>query len=123
MNKKIVATSVCMGILLAIASQADAKKLKLRQFYLTQTTHTGAAALYACAPGYHMASMWEILDPSNLLYNVSRGATQDDSGDGPPNDLDGWVRTGNNASGAGSAGSANCDAWTSQFEEDDGTVA
>jgi hypothetical protein len=123
MTKTLLVTSACIAALLMMGSSADAKKLNLRQFYLTQTTHTGDTALYACAPGYHMASMWEILDPSNLLYNTTLGATQDDAGEGPPNDLDGWVRTGNNASGGGNAGSANCGAWTSQFEEDIGTAA
>ncbi len=97
--------------------------LEGRQFYVTQTTHTGAEALTACSEGYHMASMWEILDPSNLVYNVNLGATQDDSGQGPPNDFDGWVRTGNNASTGGSPGSANCNAWISEESDDDGTSA
>ena len=35
-------------------------------FYLTRTTHVGNQVLTACAAGYHMASLWEILDPSNL---------------------------------------------------------
>ena len=35
-----------------------------RKFYLTKTEHNGAQALSACAPGYHMASLWEIHDPT-----------------------------------------------------------
>lgn len=97
----------------------------MRQFYLTMQYYDGASALTACEPGYHMASMWEIFDPSNLVYDTNLGATQDDSGSGPPNDFSGWVRTGNNASlsGAGSAGSSNCDAWNSNDSEFRGTVA
>jgi hypothetical protein len=37
-------------------------------FYLTKTKHNGAQALTACAAGYHMPSIWEIHDPSNLKY-------------------------------------------------------
>ena len=41
-----------------------------RKFYLTQTTHNGAQALSACAPGYHMASLWEINEPRT--YDTTR---------------------------------------------------
>lgn len=33
-----------------------------KAYYLTQTTHNGGQARSACAAGYHMASLWEILD-------------------------------------------------------------
>ncbi len=56
-----------------------------RKFYLTKTLHTGAQALSACATGYHMASLWEIHDPTNLRYNTELGFTSgSDSGFGPP---------------------------------------
>lgn len=45
-----------------------------RGFYLTTTTHTGDQALAACAAGFHMASLWEILDPSNLRYEPTPGS-------------------------------------------------
>ena len=38
----------------------------MRQYYVTTTYHYGADADDACASGYHMASLWEIMDPSNL---------------------------------------------------------
>jgi hypothetical protein len=120
--KKLVLLTLALAIVLG-STAAGGKPVRLRQFYLTVTTHDGASALTACAPGYHMASMWEILDPSNLLYDTELGDTQDDAGQGPPNDFDGWVRTGNNASGGGSAGSANCEAWTSFSNDDIGTAA
>jgi hypothetical protein len=53
-------------------------------FYLTKTTHNGGQALTACAAGYHMASIWEIHDPSSLRYSTVYGFTEDDSGLGPP---------------------------------------
>ena len=74
------------------AASAEDKKAS-RAFYLTTTTHTGAQATTACAAGFHMASLWEIFDPSNLRYDATVGATADDSGAGPPF-LGGWVRTG-----------------------------
>lgn len=82
-------------------------------YYLTTNTgHTGTTALSACTDGYHMASLWEILDPSNLQYNTSLGAVRADSGSGPPTGLAGWVRTGSPGESVWTAGLANCHAWT-----------
>ena len=92
-----------------------------RKFYLTQTTHDGSQALTACAAGYHMASLWEILDPSNLSYDTGLGFTTADSGSGPPSQP-GWIRTGvGPSSGSANAGLANCRAWTSADPLDGGT--
>ncbi len=57
---------------------------KPRKFYLTGSPVDGAAASGACATGYHMASLWEIFDPSGLDYNTSLGMTLEDSAQGPP---------------------------------------
>jgi hypothetical protein len=62
-----------------------------------------------------MASLWEILDPSNLRYDSLLGATLADSGQGPPAGLDGWVRTGNPPSGLPLAGDGNCLAWSTNM--------
>jgi hypothetical protein len=75
-------------------------------FYLTKTAHNGAQAKTACAAGYHMASIWEIHDPSNLTYNTAYGFTDAYSGIGPPYGL-GWIRTGE------ASMNGNCFAWTS----------
>jgi hypothetical protein len=83
-----------------------------RKFYLTQTVQDGSQALTACADGYHMASFWEISDPSNLRYNINIGATLPDSGLGPPNQP-GWIRTGGFADEDDVPGQGNCLAWTS----------
>ena len=85
------------GQLSAIQSQLSAiqsqlSSLKPRQFYLTRTEHDGAHALSACAAGYHMASLYEIFDPSNLRYNTELGQTDSDSGFGPPDLFFGWIR-------------------------------
>ena len=97
-----------------------------RQFYLTPATHNGSQALSACVAGYHMASVWEMFDTSNIRYNTELGFTQADSGSGPPSgspDTFGWVRTGNVASTVTGPGQANCDAWKSADEHHFGTGA
>jgi len=85
-----------------------------RSFYLTRTGHDGIEALTACAPGYHMASLWEIFDPTDLRYDTSLGFVQDDSGAGPPIGF-GWIRTGVEARLVSNTfgGPVNCRAWTS----------
>jgi hypothetical protein len=97
----------------ALITQAPAlPNLLPRQYYLTFSTYSGATAKSACDPGYHMASLWEILDTTRLRYNTSLGYTQADSGQGPPASS-GWVRTGYSSDSSGSPGSSNCYAWTS----------
>ena len=93
-----------------------------RSFYLTQTIHNGAQALSACAAGYHMASLWEIFDTSNLRYDTQLGATTADSGFGPPAESAGWIRTGGTATDANITGRANCNAWTSASNSGFGTI-
>jgi len=95
----------------------------MRQFYLTRDTYNGVDAPQACDRGYHMASMFEILDPSNLKYNTDRGYIQDDSGHGPPADPSGWIRTGGSSVSSSSPGYASCYAWASDHGGDRGTVA
>ena len=113
----LVGFSMLAGALIVPSSPTAAAEKGPRQFYLTNTSHNGAQALTACATGYHMASVWEILDPSNLRYNRELGYTQADSGFGPPTGRGstyGWIRTGAPAalSGDSDAGQSNCNAWT-----------
>lgn len=85
-----------------------------RSFYLTSSAnYNGSQALSACAAGYHMASLWEIFDTSNLKYDTSLGSTKPDSGSGPPSGASGWIRTGNFEGSGNFPGLANCSAWTS----------
>lgn len=101
----------------------------LRRFYLTQATVKGAAALDACEPGFHMASFWEIREPSGLQYDAVLGYVSGDSGEGPPDNVSlsghtlGWIRTGNSSNNPGHtlAGDANCLGWTSQSATEFGT--
>ena len=83
----------------------------MRQFYLSEGASQGNSALAQCAAGYHMASLWEIADPTNLKYNTSLGRTAGDSGQGPPSNDVGWVRTGWQSDSSGPAGQANCTVW------------
>ena len=86
-------------------------------YYLTSgDSYDGADAPGACAEGYHMASLWEIWDTSNLRYEGDLGYQYPDGdcGQGPPTEVQGWVRTGSTAStSAQGPGLANCAAYTS----------
>jgi hypothetical protein len=94
-----------------------------RSYYQTQTPHTAHQAPTACVEGYHMSSLWEIFDTSNLRYNAQLGLTQADSGFGPPAALvEGWIRTGMDGNANGTPGFANCQAYTSGSLMDEGTV-
>jgi hypothetical protein len=101
-----------------------------RSYYLTKSRHSGAQALAACAEGYHMASLWEIYDPSHLRYATELGFTQADSGFGPPTGFPigelsarGWIRTGYLSVSTDDIGHTNCFTWTSDSQDDNGTVA
>jgi len=117
------------GQLSAIQSQLSALQSQVasipnngpRKFYLTKTLdHDGAEALSACAEGYHMASMWEIHEPSNLRYDTTLGLTTADSGFGAPIDS-GWIRTGFSANGSTTPGRSNCNGWTTSATTSYGT--
>ena len=94
----------------------------VREFYLTQHPFDGSHVLTACAAGFHMASLWEIREPSNLRYSTAHGLKLPDSGAGPPAGLTGWIRTGYlaGASSVSPIGEANCNAWTSNSSADVG---
>ena len=71
---------------------------KPRMYYLTVTGFTGGDAITACDSGFHMASISEIQDPSNLQYADRSTAAYDSLVDGqrlgPPSNHMGWVRSG-----------------------------
>lgn len=95
----------------------------LRQYYRTSNAYTPTRISLACASGYHFASLWEILDTSNLEYNNILGDWQEDSGYGPLTGRRGWVRTGYNSASTGVPGQNNCLAWTSSSDAYQGTSA
>jgi hypothetical protein len=84
----------------------------MRHYYLEGTHVWGLGATTACGTGYHMASLWEIADPSNLKYDTTNGYQRQDSGEGPPAGVYGWVRTGYLNNHSSTVGRANCDGWT-----------
>ena len=108
----------------AAAPQAASKPAPMRYYYLTYTPVSGNQALGACATNYHMASLWEIMDTSHLIYDELIGEVTYDSGEGPPSEIVGWVRTGT----AGEedtfvAGKDNCQLWASDHWEHYGSLA
>lgn len=125
----IVAVIVLASLLLrgpapasAAGEAVSAATDNMRRYYLG--THVYADnAIDGCEPGYHFASLWEIVDPSNLIYDTDLGLTEGDSGEGPPTTSFGWVRTGYSADYGTTVGHANCDAWTSTLSQEYGTTA
>jgi hypothetical protein len=87
-----------------------------RRYYLSPIAVPATTAPTICAVGYHMASGFELLDPTALEYATDRGATAADSGSGPLSTLEGRVRTGQAPSTT-----LNCSAWTSVNAMHNGT--
>ena len=94
-----------------------------KRFYFTKKEFDGGAALESCEPGFHMASLWEIFDTSSLAYDFRLGLVESDSGMGVQSNRSGWVRTGAFSNGELSAGYANCSAYTSDSDQQIGTIA
>ncbi|HZR80911.1 MAG TPA: hypothetical protein VFD92_07425 [Candidatus Binatia bacterium] len=113
----IVGLSAVVGLTFAAPTSAHAKT----KFYLTQDEFPANGALTACAGGYHMASLWEILELGSLKYDSSRGFVTPDAGSGPPSTQPGWVRTGYYPYSGSVPGGANCALWTSISGTDYGT--
>ena len=116
--RDICLTAIVAVLLLALVSTminergnaaAPAKSTApTRGYYLTTGTFDGSHALAACSAGYHMASVWEIHEPSNLRYDTNLGFNLDDSGLGPPTGPGGWIRTGLVSNVSGVTGVGNC---------------
>jgi hypothetical protein len=118
----VMCAVLASSLLMQAPASAEDKKLS-RAFYLTTSFHPGHEASTACAPGHHMASLWEIFDPSGLSYSTALGAIHPDAGSGPPAGEFGWVRTGYFSSPVALPGTANCSAWTSAEPSAAGSVA
>lgn len=107
----------------SMSAAPPTKSVPGRGYYLTPVGLPGNMALNACVPGYHMASIYEIIDPSNLRYDTTLGSTSADSGFGPPS-AGGWIRTGFGPQSDQSQGlGVNCNAWTTNLDSDTGTYA
>jgi len=95
----------------AAGEQVSAATDGMRRFYLAGAVQVATDAPDGCVAGYHFASLWEILDTSNLVYDTVLGVPDTDSGSGPPTTWPGWVRTGYAANTGSTPGQANCSAW------------
>ena len=94
-----------------------------RKFYLTQDDFAGNQALTACAEDYHMATLWEIFDFSNLKYDRNLGFNGEDSVAGPPPNA-GWIRTAGSSYGDTLKGGLdNCLLWTTNDSLQRGSIA
>jgi hypothetical protein len=124
MFKRLIAiVTILVAFGLITVTDSSAQSVGLRKFYLSRAQVDGAHTFHVCVPGFHFASMWEILNPTTLVYDVEDGATNGDAGSGPPSDMDGWIRNGGASSGV--AGPGNCRAWTSNgtlFPSDVGSI-
>ncbi len=98
--------------------------LATRSYYQTSATFAGNAALTACASGYHMATLAEIFDTSALRYakEVAGAVQGQDSGNGPPYSITGWIRTGVGSGTNNQVGAGNCQLWTSNNAAHFGTT-
>ena len=96
----------------AAGEQVSAATDGMRRFYLAPAVLNATYAEDGCETGYHFASLWEILDTSNLVYNTTLGLFAGDSGSGPLTNWEGWVRTGYSPNNSTNPGQANCDAWS-----------
>ncbi len=122
--KELLRTAIAVAVLLAAVSllthsfsnaAATKSTAPARGFYLTNDRFQGDLLApgkpAVCAAGYHMASIWEIHEPSNLRYDTALGVTTEDSGAGPPAGLAGWARSG--AYNGDNPIIQNCNNWTS----------
>jgi hypothetical protein len=116
---RVAALAAALGLATFASAPATAGAKK---YFLTVDGFPGNAALDACGKGYHMATLWEIYDVTQLKYDAKRGQVREDSGSGPAAELGGWVRTGGVGSTANNVGVANCDAWTSNLVTDYGSA-
>jgi len=91
------------------------------RYYITEEEFRADLALTACDSGFHMASMWELFEPSALHYDVRRGFGAADSGSGAPQ-LHAWIRTGSPVSDGGVPGDLSCEGWERGDSNASGTL-
>jgi hypothetical protein len=113
-----LATGVAVAVAAALLAPTPAAAGK--RYYLTVDQFDGGDADTACDKGFHIASLWEILDFAQLKYDTKRGFTSP-SGSRPPAGETGWVETGGPANVNGTAGLANCNGYASTMVLEFGT--
>ena len=116
-SRTALLAALALAAFASLPAEAGAKK-----YFLTVDSFPVNEVLGACGKGYHMATLWEIFDPTQLTYDAKRGQTAEDSGSGPAAGIYGWIRTGGPAATISSAGGGNCMAWTSTVGTDNGTA-
>jgi len=100
MFKRLIAVvTILVAFGLITVTDSSAQSVGLRRFYLSRQAVDGAHTFHVCAPGFHFASIWEILNPTTLAYDVEDGVTAPDAGSGPPSGFGGWIRNGAASSG------------------------
>lgn len=121
----IVGLSVAMT---SVESWAQEKECcdPRKQYYLSTENVMGGEVGRVCRPGFHMASLWEIFDTSNLRYSQELGLEILDQGSGPPAGIWGWVRTGwtttaGSTEGSSKPGQAHCFLWGNSTDDYSGT--
>jgi hypothetical protein len=115
--------TILAGLALAAFASAPVEAGGPKRYFLTVDSFPTTAAPTACGKGYHMASLFELVDLAALAYDLKRGQTTPDAGAGPPAGIGGWVRTGNLPSTSSSPGFGNCSAWTSTDPMEYGSLA
>ena len=122
-TKHLVAASGLQELSLRSSEVSETTSTVTREYYIAQEWYLGSEAKTACTTGFHFASIWEVLDISNLKYNADLGLTLDDSGQGPPSYIGGWIRTGYTSDSTNTPGLGNCSIWTISDDGYSGSVA
>lgn len=101
-----------------------------RRYFITDAEYYPSTifAAKACGTGFHFASLFEILEPSGLLYDTKNPLafyqpSSYDQGSGPPTFRIGWIRTGfARFADTNAPGQSNCNSWTTNNVEAFGTA-
>jgi hypothetical protein len=123
----ILLVGLCCGLMSTTGGAQEKECCDPRkQYYLSTDNVMGGEVGRVCRPGFHMASLWEIFDTSNLRYSQDLGLRILDQGAGPPAGIWGWVRTGwtttaGSTEGSDKPGQAHCFLWSNSTDDYDGT--
>ncbi len=85
-----------------------------RRYYLSATSVTGELVASHCDSGFHLATSFELWDPSDMQYDRSRGLTTNESG--PAVSTRGWIVE------SGWALAPDCSDWTTPSSSIEGTT-
>jgi hypothetical protein len=100
--------------------------VRQKRYFVTMNSYSATSATSACGTGYHMANLFEISQPSSLLYayDDARAWSFSEIGQGPPSGVHGWIKSGYSyPSTSSTPGYGNCNNWGSFDDAHRGTVA